>query len=334
MTLHTLRVEKVSIWKKGRLALAPLFILLLINFASFAQIETMLGLYRYNPQWINPAYVGINGQNDITLVHRTQWVGIEGAPKTTGFNSSFVWGENKGFGASALVDQAGPVKISVFNADFAYHAKLNENWMFSGSIRGSLGNVNLELAGLKLTDGTDSYFLTNRSTGVTPNLGWGLLFSKNKDGLFFSLSQARLAKYNFGDLNGTFKDVPYFYFMTGTKIPMGGKVTNSDGKSVNRFTLYPSLLFRIAHDVPLSTDLNLNGNFREKLDLGVSIRQGDSFGIRLGVQATKKLYVGYLFEMPTSAIKSVSTQSHEIALRMSFLPKAKSNSNEVKSNEK
>ena len=323
--LNTLRVEKVITRSWGLLApIFPLFIVLfLAAIPSKAQIETMMGLYRYNPQWINPAYVGLNGKNEITVVHRNQWVGIVGAPKTNGVNSSFVWGENKGIGASLLLDEAGPVKTTLFNADFAYHTQLNANWKFSGSIRGSLANVTFDLAGLQLIDPTDSYFQTNRSTGLSPNLGWGVMFSKNTDGLFFSLSQARLASYNFGTNNGTYKDVPYFYFMTGTKIAMGGKVKNNNGEEVNRFTLYPSVLFRIAKDVPTSTDLNLNGNFRGRLDLGVSLRTSNSYGIRVGLQATPKLYIGYLFESPTSALRAVTTQSHEVALRLSFLPKSK-----------
>lgn len=331
-----LRVEKVSTRTWGLLTpMLPIMLgFLLISFSGISQIENMMGLYRYNPQMINPAYVGLNGKNEVTVVHRNQWVGIIGAPKTNGINTSIVWGENKGIGASLLLDEAGPIKTTLFNADFAYHAKLNEQWKFSGSIRGSLANVTLDLAGLQLVDQTDSYFQSNRSTGLSPNLGWGLLFSRNTDGLFFSLSQARLAKYNFGSDNGSFKDVPYFYFMTGTKIPMGGKITNSNGEEVNRFTLYPSVLFRIAHDVPVSTDLNINGNFRGKVDVGLSLRTSNSYGIRVGVQATPKLYVGYLFESPTSALKTVTTQSHEFALRLSFLPKNKQSRSTESVNEK
>ena len=316
-----LRVEKVITRIRGLMAPMSLFLGMLLAHQSMAQIETMLGLYRYNPQWINPAFVGLNGKNDITIVHRNQWVGIVGAPKTNGVNASFVWGENKGIGASLLLDEAGPVKTTLFNADFAYHAQLNEQWKFSGSVRGSLANVTIDMAGLQLIDYTDSYLQGNPSTGLSPNLGWGLMLSKNNDGLFFSLSQARLAKYTFGDRTGTYKDVPYFYFMTGTKIPLGGKVSNKNGEEVNRLTLYPSVLFRAAHDVPANADINLNANLRGRIDLGVSLRSSNSYGFRVGVQATPKLYLGYLFETPTSTMKSVTTQSHEIALRLSFLPK-------------
>ncbi len=321
--IQKLRVEKVITRIRGLMAPMSLLIGLLITNVSFAQIETMLGLYRFNPQILNPAYSGLNGKNEFTIVHRNQWVGLIGAPKTNGINASIVWGEKKGIGASLLVDEAGPVKTTLFNADFAYHTQLNDQWKFSGSIRASLANITLDMANLQLIDYTDGLLQGNTSSGLNPNLGWGFVFSKNQDGLFFSLSQARLARYSFGDKTGNYKDVPYYYFMTGTKIPMGGKVKTKNGDEVNRFTLYPSVLFRIANDVPVHADINLNGNFSGKLDVGVSLRSSNSYGFRVGLQATPKVYLGYLFETPTSALKSVTTQTHEIALRLSFLPKKK-----------
>ena len=45
----------------------------------------------------------------------------------------------------------------------------------------------------------------------------------------------------------------------------------------------------------------------------------ESWGIRLGVQATKRTYIGYVYEMPTSVISKVTNQTHELALRFFIL---------------
>ncbi|MFM6936772.1 MAG: type IX secretion system membrane protein PorP/SprF, partial [Aquirufa sp.] len=88
----------------------------------------------------------------------------------------------------------------------------------------------------------------------------------------------------------------------------------------------------MAKDVPLSWDINLTAHLMEKLDAGLSYRNQDSYGLRLGVQATKKIYLGYVFEMPISQISKVSNQFHELVLRFSILPKKASNeSTDVKS---
>jgi hypothetical protein len=52
-----------------------------------------------------------------------------------------------------------------------------------------------------------------------------------------------------------------------------------------------------------------------KFDVGLNYRKDDSFGLRLGVQATKKIYLGYVYELPISEIRKASSQSHEMAVR-------------------
>ena len=78
-------------------------------------------------------------------------------------------------------------------------------------------------------------------------------------------------------------------------------------------------MFRMAKDVPLSWDINLTARLLSKLDAGISYRNQDSYGFRLGLQATKKIYVGYVYEMPISQISKVSNQTHELALRFFIL---------------
>jgi hypothetical protein len=95
--------------------------------------------------------------------------------------------------------------------------------------------------------------------------------------------------------------------MVGTKV-----------KASDKITLYPSVLIRTAGNAPLSWDANVTANLNDKFDVGLNYRHQDSWGIRAGVQATQKIYVGYVFELPTSQLSRVGVQSHEIALRYSF----------------
>jgi type IX secretion system PorP/SprF family membrane protein len=92
-------------------------------------------------------------------------------------------------------------------------------------------------------------------------------------------------------------------------------------KVSDQIMLYPSVLLRMAKDVPLSWDINVTARLVDKLDAGISYRNQDSYGFRLGLQATKKIYVGYVYEMPISQISKVSNQTHELVLRFSILPK-------------
>lgn len=277
--------------------------LLIFGHTAFGQIESMYSMYRFNPQIVTPAQAGSTATSEVTLMNRQQWLGIEGAPKTYVLTGNFKFKQQSGLGVNVLFDQAGPLKIMTVSGDYAYHTKINDAWNFSGGIRAGFASLNLDFGGLALTHSDDALFATNRSSGLKFNTGWGLRISKG-DGFFVSVSQPRILKY---DLGSGYKDVAYFYSMVGTKV-----------KASDKITLYPSMLFRTAGNAPLSWDANLTANLNGKFDLGLNYRHQDSWGVRAGVQATQKMYIGYVFELPTSQLSRVGVQSHEIALRYSF----------------
>ena len=277
--------------------------LLIFGHTAFGQIESMYSMYRFNPQIVTPAQAGSTATSEVTVMNRQQWLGIEGAPKTYVLTGNFKFKQQSGLGVNVLFDQAGPLKIMTVSGDYAYHTKINEAWNFSGGIRAGFASLNLDFSGMALTHSDDALFATNRSSGLKFNTGWGLRVSKG-DGFFFFFFQPRILKY---DLGSGYKDVAYFYSMVGTKV-----------KASDKITLYPSMLFRTAGNAPLSWDANVTANLNGKFDLGLNYRHQDSWGVRAGVQATQKLYVGYVFELPTSQLSRVGVQSHEIALRYSF----------------
>lgn len=277
--------------------------LFLIQFQSAGQIETMYSLYRFNPQLISPMYVGGNEQSDLTLIHRQQWMGLEGAPKTTSITANIKWKEEKGVGLLLLSDAAGPMQTMVIGGDFAYHVRLNESWKMSSGIRLAMTNLSLNFSGMRLISNNDDVFGVDRSTGFQPNVGWGISFHK-ENGMFINFSMPRMLKYDFGNSQTGFKDVAYLFAMLGTQIKLTDKIM-----------LHPSVLTRMANDVPLNWDVNLSAKLMEKFDLGVNYRIEDSFGLRLGMQVSNKFYLGYVYELPISQISKASSQTHEFGLK-------------------
>jgi type IX secretion system PorP/SprF family membrane protein len=285
-----------------------IILFLFSSFSAFSQIEAMYSLYKLNPQYLTPVQAGSLPNSEIIVSNRQQWVGFDGAPKTLGVTSNIKWKYNKGLGFLAYQDQAGPMTVTNLAADFAYHIRLDTNWTLTGGIRGGFLNLALDFSRVDLVHQGDDLFAKNRSTGFNPNVGWGVKIAKG-DGFFFSLSQPRLLKYEFSG-NGAFKDVVYAFAQMGTKIRINEQIN-----------LYPSTLFRFGKDIPLSFDANVNANLSKKLDVGLSYRYLDSYGIRLGLQVTEGIYLGYVFENPISQISKISTQTHEFAIRFSIKPK-------------
>jgi hypothetical protein len=91
----------------------------------------------------------------------------------------------------------------------------------------------------------------------------------------------------------------------------------------DQLSLSPSFMARAAQDVPLSWDVNLMARIGKAFDAGLAYRHKDSYGLRFGMQANPKIYLGYIYEMPISGLSKVSNQTHEIALRLSILNRPK-----------
>ena len=57
-------------------------LIMFLSWAVSAQQEPQYTQYMYNPSQINPAYSGSMGYASVFGLYRTQWVGLDGAPKT------------------------------------------------------------------------------------------------------------------------------------------------------------------------------------------------------------------------------------------------------------
>lgn len=65
-----------------------LLFIVFVGLSSYAQQDAQYTQYMYNTMSVNPAYAGSRGVLSITALHRSQWVGLEGAPSTQTFNIS------------------------------------------------------------------------------------------------------------------------------------------------------------------------------------------------------------------------------------------------------
>lgn len=286
-------------------------VLVLFVQTAQAQLESMYSLYRFNPQVINPSQSGSTANSEFILINRQQWMGMEGSPQTVSLTGNIKYGQNKGIGIVLINDQAGPVKTATIAGDFAYHIRLSQDWNLSGGVRLGMSSMSVNFSALRLVSTVDPLFQGDRSTGMKTNTGWGIKLSKGQDGLFFSIAQPRVLNYDFGAQNGAYKDVAYYYAMAGTKVKLNDVVN-----------LYPSALARLSPDAPTTWDVNLTANISNKFDVGASLRSQDSYGARFGVQVSPKLYMGYVYEVPTSALSKMASNTHEIALRFYVFNKA------------
>jgi type IX secretion system PorP/SprF family membrane protein len=291
-----------------------LILFLLFSLRSVAQIETMYSMYRINPIISSPAYAGTmedGHRGEIVVMDRQQWLGIQGAPRTLAMTANFQYKPKIGGGFLLLADQAGPLRVATMAGDLAYHVQFNPEWSMAGGIRLGVSSVYLDYEGIQVVDPNDPILATNKGSGLKGNTGWGVRFN-HKGGFFASLSMPRVLSYDFGGFSGAYKDVTYLYVNAGTTVRVNDQLSFS-----------PSFMARAAQDVPLSWDVNVMARIGKAFDAGLAYRHKDSYGLRFGMQANPKIYLGYIYEMPISGLSKVSNQTHEIALRLSILNRPK-----------
>ncbi|MBL4652832.1 MAG: PorP/SprF family type IX secretion system membrane protein [Flavobacteriales bacterium] len=80
-----------------------------------------------NPFLYNPAVAGNKPYVDFRLQHKSQWLGIEGAPNTQILSiHSSVDKKNYGLGGFIYNDKAGVLSNTGLNLSYSYHLKLSE----------------------------------------------------------------------------------------------------------------------------------------------------------------------------------------------------------------
>lgn len=285
-----------------------LFIVLIFSFVniqdSFAQQDSQYTQYMYNSVIINPAYAGNRGALSVFGMHRNQWVGFSGAPKTNlvSVHTPF-YNSNLGAGISFLNDQIGPTSENTVMADVSYKFKTSENFTLSFGIKASATFFDFNRNKLNPKDLNDPNLEAFKNS-QSPNLGLGLYLNSQKT--YFGISVPQLFEnYKYSDkellLNQNRLNV---YFISGTVIPIHPEI---DFK--------PALLTKYTADAPLQIDVSANFLFSQKLTLGAAYRYDAAVSALAGFQLSQMLFVGYAYDYETTQLQHYNQGSHELFLR-------------------
>jgi len=278
-----------------------IIVVLLIATQMYGQQDPQYTQYMYNMNVINPAYAGSKENLSFGLLYRTQWTGIDGAPKTGTFFGHMPLSEKVGIGVSVISDRVGPVNETNAYADFSYTLKLGGEHRLAFGIKAGATFHDIGLADIDLVDPGDEFFQNINST--TPNIGAGAFYYTNNYYLAFSVPNILNSVHL--DANGNkLGSEEAHYFLTGGYVFQLSPNTK----------LKPSFLVKSAFSAPTSFDVNLNALFFEKFEIGASYRLDDSFSGLVNFAITPSLRIGYAYDNVTSDIKKYAPASHEFLL--------------------
>jgi type IX secretion system PorP/SprF family membrane protein len=279
------------------------FVLMFTTMLCFAQQDAQYTQYMYNTININPAYAGSRGALSIFALHRTQWVGLDGAPVTnavsmhTPLNNS-----NLGLGISVVNDKIGPTHENTVSADLSYTIPTSDNYKLSFGIKATANLFDLDVTRLNPVD--DDPSLHDYSNKFTPNVGAGLYWHSSKAYVGLSIPNfIETSRYDDNEI-AIFKEKINYYLIAGYIFDLNRDIQ-----------FKPALLTKMVTGAPLQVDLSANFMYANKLMLGAAYRWSAAVSVMAGFQVSDALYIGYGYDLETTKLDNYNSGSHEIFLR-------------------
>lgn len=290
--------------------LTVVILILLGTFSSNAQQDPQYTQYMYNTQTVNPAYVGNRESLNFGLLYRTQWVGIDGAPKTGTFTINAPVADNMGLGLAVVRDELGPAVETNINIDYAYALNLGEESKLSFGLKAGIDLLDVDFSKLNIYDGNDPRFQNNIDNKVQPQIGAGIYFNTEK--FYAGLSVPNFLTTNHFDKgsieNTTLESVPkermHYFFIAGYVFDIS-----------ENLKFKPATLFKLVSGSPVQADVSANFLLYDKLTLGAAYRWSAAMSAMVGFQVTDQIFLGFAYDYQTTELEKYSDGSYELMLR-------------------
>ena len=271
---------------------------------SYAQQDAQFTQYMYNTINVNPAYAGSRGAMSIFALHRTQWVGLDGAPTTNAVSINTPFNNSRlGLGVTIINDKIGPTTENTLSTDLSYTIPTSETVKLSFGIKATANLFDLNPNKLNPENSGDPK-LQSFNNRFTPNIGAGVYLHSDK--AYVGLSIPNFIESNRYDDNDValFKEKMTYYLIAGYVMDLSYNLK-----------FKPALLTKMVQGAPLQVDMSGNFMFNDKLTLGLAYRWSASASAMVGFQVSEAMYIGYGYDLETTKLDNYNSGSHEVFLR-------------------
>ncbi|WP_424004098.1 PorP/SprF family type IX secretion system membrane protein [Maribacter sp. IgM3_T14_3] len=295
-------------------------IMLVTGLGLHAQQDAQYTQYMYNTMTVNPAYTGSRGMLSIAALHRSQWVGLDGAPATQTLNVHSPVGGRMGLGLSIVNDNLGNGTSQETNFDVAtsYTIPTSEKGQLSFGLKlgGNLLNVDLNRLAAYRPDlnrtGQDGV-----SNNFSFNFGAGIYY--HTDRFYLGLSAPNfLGTQHFEDSENaeTFlaEERLNTYLISGYVFDLSPNVK-----------FKPATLVKMVSGAPLQVDVSANFMFNEKFILGAAYRWDAALSGLIGFNVSDQFMVGLAYDREITELGATTfnSGSFEVFLRYELLSKTR-----------
>ena len=276
-----------------------------------AQQQVQYTQYMYNTMLVNPAYAGTGNALEAMAIHRSQWVGLSGAPSTQNVGINAQAGKIMGVGLNFINDRIGPATQSFVTAAVSARIPLSKTIKLSVGLNGGMDIINVDWSKGQSSSSNDDLMANNIRNRVRPVVGAGLYLYA--DNWYFGLSTPSFIKKDkYGKaFEASIDSDIHFYAIAGYVFQIGDNVK-----------LKPTLMTKMVKGAPVTADVSLNALFKEQFTVGLGYRYNDAMAVLLGYTIKKSFFIGYSYDFTTTKLRKANSGSHDIILKYSLIKKS------------
>jgi len=281
------------------------FIILCVH--AMAQERALLySHYTFNGLAINPAYAGSHDMLSVSISHRNQWMGFEGAPAYNIFGAHTpLKNTNMGLGFLVMNESIGLRKYTGFYLNYAHRLKLG-NGRLSLGLKGGLSTGKFDIVDF---GNDDVVFSESTSSYLLPNFGIGLYYYSKK--FYAGVSVPLILGYETnetGEVTAYHDFNKYAYYITaGLTLDLA-----------ENWQIQPSALVEYDKSGGLDGDVGFNFLYKDILRFGGSYRSKQAVVMLLDYKVTHQLKVGIAYDYGLNEINDYNRSAFEVALEYNF----------------
>ena len=280
---------------------------------SYGQQQVQFTQYMYNTMLVNPAYAGTSNRLEAYLIHRSQWVGISGAPTSQNLGVHGAVTNKLGLGLNLTNDRIGPANQTYINATGAVRLPLTQRMRLSVGLTGGVDVLNIDWSKGLYKSQDDQTMVNNIRNRVRPIVGaGGYLYGDN---WYFGVSSPNFVlKDEFGRENeAMIHSNVHWYFI-------GGYVFHLN----DALKLKPAVLAKMVKGAPLTCDVSANFLIQDTYTLGVAYRYHDALSFLAGFTFRKSFFLGYAYDLTLTPLRTYNSGSHDIMFKYTLFDKNQS----------
>ncbi len=293
-----------------------------LSICGNAQQDAQYTQYMYNTISVNPAYAGSRGVMSIMGLHRSQWVGLDGAPRTQTLTINTPIGDSEriGLGVSIVNDEIGPTAETYFDIDFSYTIPTSDYGKLSFGLKAGGHLLNVDFQHLTQFNSNDNLFENNIDNKFSPNVGVGVYYHAER--FYLGLSAPNLLETDHFDENTTDSNSSAISFLAEERLNyylIAGHVFDLS----NEVKFKPAILSKIVFGAPLQVDVSANFLLYDRLTLGVAYRWSAAISGMAGFQISDSMMIGFAYDRETTALGQTQFNdgSYEVMLRFELFKK-------------